>query len=101
MNIFRGIAILLTQLLLILFIGAKYDLIFGFNRLDSGFSLLLFLFVFAPLLNLTWLIIEIIRSVKLSGHQSRLVTFLMPFIAAFFFVESIAIDLYIASHARM
>ena len=101
MNIFRGIAIFLTQLPLILFVGGKLDLIFGFNRMDSGFTLLLFLFVLVPPLNLSWLITEIIRSVKFSRHQSRAATFLMPLIAVFFFVESIAIDLFIASHARM
>ena len=86
---------------LILFVGAKFDLIFGFNRMDSGFTVLLFLFVLAPLLNLSWLITEIIRSVKFSRHQSIVATFLMPLIAVFIFIESIAIDLYITSHARM
>jgi hypothetical protein len=86
---------------LILFVGAKFDLIFGFNHMDSGFTVLLFLFVLVPLLNLSWLVSEIIRSVKSSRHQSGVVVFLMPLIAIFFFLESIAIDLYIASHARM
>ncbi|MGD8944163.1 MAG: hypothetical protein PVJ37_12910, partial [Desulfobacterales bacterium] len=63
-NKWRGIAILLTQLPLILFLGAKYDLLFGFNRLDSGFTFLLFLFVLLPPLNLAWLITEIIVSIK-------------------------------------
>lgn len=101
MNILRAVAIVLTQLPLILFIGAKFDLIFGFNRMDSGFTLLVFLFVLVPLLNLSWFITEIIRSVKFWRHQSRAVTFSMPLIAVLFFVESIAVDLYIASHARM
>lgn len=101
MNIFRGIAIVLTQLPLILFIGAKFNLIFGFNRMDSGFGLLIFLFVFIPLLNLSWVITETIRSFKFSRHQSKAETFLMPFIAVAFLIESLAIDLYIASHARM
>ena len=86
---------------MILFLGGKFDLIFGFNRMDSGFSLLLFLFLLVPPLNLAWIITEIIRSVKFSKQQIGVATFLMPLIAAFFFVESIAIDLYIASHARM
>ena len=101
MNIFRGVAIFLTQVPLIIFAGAKFDLLFGFNRMDSGFGLLLLLFVVVPLLNLSWLIAEIIRSVKFSRHQSRAISVLMPLVAIFFFVESIAIDLYIASHARM
>ena len=70
-------------------------------KLDSGFSLLLFLFLLVPPLNLAWIITEIIRSVKFSRHQIRAATFLMPLIAVFFFVESIAIDLYMALHARM
>lgn len=86
---------------MILFIGAKFDLIFGFNRMDSGFGLLIFLFVFIPLLNLSWVITETIRSFKFSRHQSKAETFLMPFIAVAFLIESLAIDLYIASHARM
>lgn len=43
---------------MILYVGAKYDLIFGFNRMDSGFTILLLLFVLVPLLNLSWLITE-------------------------------------------
>jgi hypothetical protein len=101
LNIFRGIAILLTLLPLIIFVGAKFDLIFGFNRTDSGFALLLLFFLLVPPLNLAWIITEIIRSVKFSRQQIRAATFLMPLIAFFFLVESIAIDLYIASHARM
>jgi len=101
LNIFRVIAILLTQLPLILFVGAKYDLIFGFNRMNSGFTLLLYLFLLVPPLNLSWLIIEIIRSVKLFRHQDKAVSFLMPCMAVFFLMESLAIDLYLLSHARM
>lgn len=92
---------LLTQLPLILFVGAKFDLIFGFNRMDSGFTLLLYLFLLVPPLNFSWLIIEIIRSVKLFNRQPRSVSFLMPCIPVFFLMESFAIDLYLLSHARM
>ena len=100
MNIYRGIAITLTQVPLILFAGAKYDLLFGFNRMDSGFGLLLFLFVSVPLLNLSWLAAEIMRSFKLSRHRSR-AAFLMPLFSVAILMESIAIDIYIASYARM
>ena len=86
---------------LILFVGAAFDLFFGFNRLDSGFTMLVFLFVLVPLVNLAWLVTEIILSVKLFRQRGRAVVFLIPLIAAFFLVESIAIDLYILSQARM
>ena len=93
--------IFLTQLPIILYVGAAFDLIFGFNRMDAGFTILLILFVLVPLLNLSWLITEIILSVKLLRHRNRAVSVLMPLIAAFFFMESIAIDLYLISQARM
>lgn len=101
LNLFRVIAIILTQLPFILFVGGKYDLIFGFNRMDSGFALLLYLFILVPPLNLCWLIIEIIRSIKLFRRQPKAVSFLMPCMALFFLMESLAIDLYLLSHARM
>jgi len=101
LKIFRGLSIFLTQLPLILFIGAAYDLIFGFNRMDAGFSVLLFLFVFVPVLNLIWTISEIVRSVKLRKKQNRAISYLMPLMAVFFLAESIAVDLYILSQARM
>lgn len=91
----------MTQLPWVLFVGAKYDLLFGFKRLDSGFGLLVFLFVSVPLLNLSWLVAEIVRSVRQSRHRSRATNLFMPLVAVCFFIESIAIDLYIASHARM
>lgn len=94
-------AIVLTQLPLILFLGAKFDLVFGFNRMDSGFTVLLLLFLAVPMLNLTWLAVEIIRSARFSGRESKAVTIGMPLVAAFFLLEAVAVDLYIASHARM
>ena len=101
MNIIRGTAILLTQLPLILFWGAKFDMLFGFNRMDLGFAVLLLLFVSVPFLNICWLIAEIIRSIKLSGHLKITASISKPIIALFFLLESIAVDLYIASHAKM
>jgi hypothetical protein len=94
-------AISLTQLPMILFVGGTFDLLFGFNQTHAGFITLLFLFVSVPFLNLFWLIIEITLSVKMSKHQVRAVSFLMPIIAIFFLMESIAIDLYLLSQARM
>jgi hypothetical protein len=101
MNIVRGTAILLTQLPPILLRGAKFDMLFGFNRMDSGFAVLLFLFISVPILNLCWFIAELIRSVKLSGHLKITANISWPIIALFLLLESVAVDLYIASHARM
>ena len=99
--LFRGTAIFLTQLPLILFIGAVYDLIFGFNRMDAGFSILLFLFIFVPIFNLSWTIAEVILAIKGLRQRGSAISFLMPLVAFFFLIEAVAIDLYILSHARM
>ena len=99
--IFRGIAVFLTQLPMILFMGGKFDLLFGFNQTDTGFTLLLSLFLLVPLLDLSWVITEITLSVKLSRDRKRVSTFLMPCIAMLFFIESIAADLYLLSQMRM
>ena len=101
LNIFRSAAILLTQLPLVLFFGAKHDLLFGFNRMDSGFTLLLLLFLLVPPLNLAWVIVEIVRSLRGIRHESRTARTTMVLLAFFFLVQSIGVDLYIASHARM
>ena len=101
MTIFRAIEVVLTQLPLILFVGAKFDLIMGFNRMDSGFGLLLFLIVLVPVVNLSWVIIEIIQAAKTSRSEKTSMSWWMPLVAIIFLLESIAIDLYIASHARM
>jgi hypothetical protein len=69
--------------------------------MDGGFTILIFLFVLVPLLNLSWLITEIILSVKLFRHRNRAASVLMPLIAVFFLMESIAVDLYLMSQARM
>ncbi len=101
MKFFRGIAIFLTQLTILFYVGGALDLLFGFNQTNTGFNTLLLLFVLVPLLNLFWVIIEIKQSVKLFRHQQRIASILMPIVAILFFIESIAIDLYLLSQARM
>ncbi len=93
--------ILLTQLPILLFIGGTLDLLFGFNQTSAGFDTLLFLFFVVPILNLSWLIAEIRLAVKMSRPRNWLMSFLLPGIALFFFIESIAIDLYLLSQMRM
>jgi len=101
MKILRGISILLPQVLILLFIGARFDLLFGFNRTDAGFNTLLFLFVLVPTINLIWLIVEIIISMRAAKRHDRRMSFLLPGLALFFFLEALLIDFYILLHARM
>lgn len=97
----RIIAISLPQLLLILDLGAKHDLLFGFNRADAGFSTLLALFILAPLLNLVWLVSETAHSVLLAKRRNGPVALRIPALALSVLVEALLIDLYLLSQAKM
>jgi hypothetical protein len=101
LKIFRGIAIILTQLPMLLFIAGQHDLLFGLNRTHEAFTLLTLLFVLAPLVNLVWVVIEFRRSVKLSRAHAQGLSFLWPLVAVFFFLQSFAVDFFILGHMKM
>ena len=101
LNLFRIVSASLPQLLILLYVGGRFDLFFGFNRTDYGFTILLFLFVLIPLINLAWLLIEIIVSIRLAKREKRPMFFLMPGVALLFFVESLFVDIFLLSQARM
>jgi hypothetical protein len=81
LKIFRVIAISLPQLLLLLNVGARFDLLSGFNRTDYGFTTLVFLFVLVPLFTLAWLLAEITLSIVLAKRQNKNRSFFMPGLA--------------------
>ena len=101
MKIFRGIAILLPQLIILLNVGARFDLLLGFNRTDAGFSTLLLLLALAPSITLVWFIIEIIISIRLAKHHHKATSLFLPGLAFFFFLESLGIDIYMLFHFKM
>lgn len=101
MKFLRALAIILTQSPLLLFVAGQRDLLFGSNQTDAGFSSLLALFFLVPLLNLTWLVAEARRSIRLGKYRVSAMLLLMPCVALLFLLESIAIDLYLLSHLRM
>lgn len=84
-----------------LLVGAAFDLLFGFNHTDGGFSTLLFLFIVVPLLDLCWLVVEIVLFIRQAKTQFEMKSLLMPGIAMLIFLEAIAIDLYMVSQMRM
>jgi len=100
-NFFRGIAVLLTQSTIIYYAAGTRDLLFGFNQTTAGLVTLLLLLVSAPLLNLSWLVVEIKRAFKQFRHRESPVFLLMPLVAVLFLVESVAIDGYILAQVRM
>ena len=101
MRTFRGIAILLPQLIIILDVGAKFDLLLGFNRTDAGFSILLALLVLSPAITLIWFVIETVLSIRPAKRQGKAISFMLPGLALFFFLESLGMDVYMLLHFRM
>jgi hypothetical protein len=101
LKIFRVIVISSPQLLVLLDLGARFDLLFGFNRTDYGLTTLLFLFVLVPPLTLSWLFAEIIISVRVAKRQNRKMSFLMPGLALLLFAESMCVDIFLLLRARM
>jgi hypothetical protein len=101
LNIFRGIAILLPQLLILLDVGARLDFLFGFNRTDAGFSTLLLLLLLAPAITLIWFIVELIISIRVVKRQKSAISFRLPALAMLFFLESLGIDIYMVLHFKM
>ena len=101
MKIYRSIAILLPQLIIFLHVGAKFDLLFGFNRTSTGLDTLLLLLVLAPAITLIWFIIEIVLSIRLTKRRNTATLFLMPGLALLFFLESLGIDIFIVLQFKM
>jgi len=101
LKIFRGIGVLLPQLIILLNVGARFDLLFGFNRTDAGFSTLLFLLLLAPAITIIWFIVELIISIIVVKRQNSAISFLMPGLALFFFLQSLGIDIYMVLHFKM
>lgn len=86
---------------MLFYVGGEFDLLFGFNRTNAGFTTLVLLFFLVPVLNLSWLIAEITLSVNRSKQQGKVKSILMPSIAVIFLMESIAIDLYLLLQVRI
>ncbi|MET0101658.1 MAG: hypothetical protein ABW078_08010 [Sedimenticola sp.] len=97
----RIAAVVMTQLPIILFIAGSRDLLFGFNQTDAGFTTLVLLFLLVPVMNLVWITLEVRVMVARTRAQGELASFQMLGFAFLFFVEAIAIDLYLLSQVRM
>lgn len=101
MLLIRIIAITLPQLLVLMLVGASLDLLGGWNHTDSGFSVLILLFLLNPVVTLIYLIIETMRYRKLGKHGDKSRSLLMPGVAIFLFVEVFATNLFLLSQVRM
>lgn len=94
------VALLLPQVLLLLLLGGRLDLLGGWNHTDAAFGTLIVLFVATPLLTAAWWIVELLvfrRHGKAGSPSSAGRVWL----AATVLVESLAINFYILSQLRM
>ncbi|HEX9684454.1 MAG TPA: hypothetical protein VGA25_01210 [Burkholderiales bacterium] len=101
MTYFRVIVAWLPQVLILLFLGGRFDLLGGFNRTDAGFSTLIALFLVTPVATLVLLVVEIVRTILQVRRKVATRSFSMPAVAIFLFSEALAVDLYILSQFRM
>ena len=94
-------AITLPQILLLMLIGASLDLLGGWNHTDSGFSVLILLFLLNPIVAVIYLIIETMRYRKPGKQSDETRSFIMPGVAILIFTEVFATNLFLLSQARM
>jgi len=99
-NILGLVAGLLPQVILLLLLGGRFDLLGGWNHTDAASGTLMLLFVVTPLVAAAWWIVELLAyraSAKTGLHPSPGRVWL----AAIVLVESLAIDLFILSQLEM
>ena len=101
MLLLRIIAIALPQILLLMLVGAVLDLLGGWNHTDSGFGVLILLFLLNPVVAVIFLATELIHYRKPSKQGNETRSFLMPGLAIVIFVEVLATNLFLLSQARM
>ena len=101
MIVLRIVAIALPQILLLMLAGAAMDLLGGSNHTDTGFGVLILLFLLNPVVAVIFLLAELLRYRK-PGQQGKTPrSFLLPGVATLIFVEVLATNLYLLSQASM
>ena len=101
MLLIRLIAIALPQILVLMLVAGWLDLLGGWNHTDSGFGVLILLFLLNPVVAVIFLSVETLRYRKLGkqGDESRSV--LMPAVAILIFTEVFATNLFLLTQVRM
>ena len=101
MFLLRVIAIALPQILILILVGAALDMLGGWNHTDSGFGVLILLFLLNPVMAVILLIVESIHYRKLDKQSDATRPFFMPGLAIFLFVEVLVTNLYLLSQVKM
>lgn len=101
MLVFRTIVASLPQILVLLLVGGKLDLLGGWNHTDSAFGVLIALFLVTPVATAILLVVETIRYRNHVKREKETRSFLIPGFAIVLFFEALAIDIFIPSQLRM
>jgi hypothetical protein len=99
-NILGLVAGLLPQVMLLLLLGGRLDLLGGWNNTDAASGTLMLLFIVTPLVAAAWWIVELL-AYRVSGKAGLHPSPGRVWLAATVLVESLAIDLFILSQLRM
>ena len=99
-NALGAVALLLPQVLLLLMVGGRFDLLGGWNHTDAAFGTLIVLFVVTPLVTAAWWIVELIVH-RRQGNAGSPSASGRVWLAAAVLVESLAINFFILSQLRM
>jgi hypothetical protein len=101
---FRLVVASLPQLLVLMLVGAEFDLLGGLNRSDTGTGILLLLFFLAPVATAVLLVVEILRRRSRATNESEpepRESGRMVAVAAALLIQSLVLDLVILSQVRM
>jgi len=97
----RIVVALLPQVLLLLLLAGKYELLGGWNHTDSAFGTLIALFVVTPLATAVLVVIEAIKYLVRVKPKDETRSFMMAAVAILLFLEALAVDVYFVSQVRM
>jgi len=87
----RVAGLFIPQVLLVLLVGGRYDLLLGLNRTDAGFNLLLLFFILAPASSALFLLAEAV-SCHRKRKRNETISVRQTVVAALVFLESLALD---------
>ena len=100
MFVFRCLAYLPPQLLLILYFAGSYDLLGGWNQTDEALVTLIALFILSPIMAITLLAREVGGFWKTRTGKGRW-KLLFITLALLLFAEALALDYYLLTQVRM
>jgi hypothetical protein len=101
-NALRLVIACLPQWLTLMLVGARFDLLGGLNRTDTGTNILMLLFLLTPVATATLLVVEVWRrrsrnrDERAPDRSGRMVA-----LAAALLVQSLVLNLVILSQLRM